>query len=68
MLTYDLVAVFLSSLRRGLVEKEVESADDVLHLMQKAVQSRRIGETKMNKHFHGGPARPRGKLSIESNE
>ena len=35
---------------RGLVEKEVLSSDDVLNLMHKAVQSKKIGETKMNKH------------------
>jgi len=34
---------------RGLVELEVETLEDVLNLIHKAVQSRRIGETKMNK-------------------
>lgn len=34
---------------RGLIEKEVTTLTDVLDLIQKAVQSRRIGETKMNK-------------------
>jgi len=34
---------------RGLTEKEVNSSEDVLNLMLKAVQSRKIGETKMNK-------------------
>ena len=34
---------------RGLIEKEVATLKDVLDLIQKAVQSRRIGETKMNK-------------------
>lgn len=35
---------------RGLSEKNVFSADDVLQLMQNAQQQRHIGETKMNKH------------------
>jgi len=35
---------------RGQIEKEVHSADDVLTLMRKAQQYRKIGETKMNKH------------------
>lgn len=34
---------------RGLTEKPVQSAEDVLSLMQKAQHSRMIGETKMNK-------------------
>lgn len=34
---------------RGLTEKEVNSASDVLGLMQRAQQLRKIGETKMNK-------------------
>ena len=34
---------------RGLSEKEVHSASDVLELMQRAQQLRKIGETKMNK-------------------
>ena len=34
---------------RGLIEKEVATLKDVLDLIQKAVQSRRMGETKMNK-------------------
>jgi hypothetical protein len=34
---------------RGLTEKQVRSASDVLDLMQGAQQLRRIGETKMNK-------------------
>ncbi len=34
---------------RGLVEKEVKTADDVIELLHHAVQSRKIGETKMNK-------------------
>jgi len=34
---------------RGLTEREVHSASDVLALMQRAQQSRKIGETKMNK-------------------
>lgn len=34
---------------RGLTEKQVRSASDVLHLLQKAQHSRMIGETKMNK-------------------
>lgn len=34
---------------RGLTEKQVHSASDVLNLMQKAQHSRMIGETKMNK-------------------
>lgn len=35
---------------RGLTQKSVKSAEDVLALMQKAQNQRRIGETKMNKH------------------
>jgi len=35
---------------RGLSEKNVSSAEDVLQLMQNAQQQRHIGETKMNKH------------------
>ena len=34
---------------RGLSEKEVHSASDVLELMQRAQHLRKIGETKMNK-------------------
>lgn len=34
---------------RGLTEREVYSAADVLKLMQKAQQNRKVGETKMNK-------------------
>lgn len=34
---------------RGLSEQPVESALDVLNLMQQAQQSRRVGETRMNK-------------------
>jgi hypothetical protein len=34
---------------RGLSEQAVHSADDVLQLMQRAVQARRTGETRMNK-------------------
>jgi hypothetical protein len=34
---------------RGLTERQVNSAADVLNLMQKAQHSRIIGETKMNK-------------------
>ncbi len=34
---------------RGLTEREVKSASDVLDLMQRAQQLRKIGETKMNK-------------------
>jgi len=34
----------------GLTEKGVESADDVLGLMQQAQQYRKVGETKMNKN------------------
>lgn len=33
-----------------MTEKEVSSSDDVLTLMHQAVQSKQIGETKMNKH------------------
>jgi hypothetical protein len=36
-------------LGRGLTEKEVKSASDVLTLMQKAQHQRVVGETKMNK-------------------
>lgn len=36
-------------IHRGLIQKEVNSSNDVLHLMMQAVQSRKIGETKMNK-------------------
>ncbi len=35
---------------RGLTEKDVGTYHDVLSLMQKAQQSRKTGETKMNKH------------------
>ena len=35
---------------RGLSQHEVQSARDVLKLMQEAVQTRRVGETSMNKH------------------
>lgn len=35
---------------RGLVKRKVDSADDVLNLMQKAQTQRKIGETNMNKH------------------
>jgi len=35
---------------RGQVQMEVQSADDVLDLMTKAQQFRKIGETKMNKN------------------
>ena len=35
---------------RGLSEKTVKSAADVLKLMQKAQHQRKIGETKLNKH------------------
>ena len=38
------------SLFRGLTQKEVKSAEDVLNLMRKAQNQRKIGETKMNKH------------------
>ena len=34
---------------RGLVEKEVKTSEDVLALIRKAAESRKIGETKMNK-------------------
>lgn len=34
---------------RGLTEKQVNTAEDVLKLMQKAQQQRIVGETKMNK-------------------
>lgn len=34
---------------RGLLQKEVNSSEDVLTLMKQAAQSKRIGETKMNK-------------------
>lgn len=36
--------------QRGLTEVQVSSSDDVLKLMNKALQSKKIGETKMNKH------------------
>eukprot|EP00957_Ditylum_brightwellii_P122330 9328617-Ditylum_brightwellii.AAC.1 len=35
---------------RGLVEVEVSSATEVLDLMKKAEEQRKVGETKMNKH------------------
>jgi len=35
---------------RGLTQKEVMNADDVLTIMKKAQQQRKIGETEMNKH------------------
>lgn len=35
---------------KGLIEKEVKNLTDVLQLIRKAVQSRKIGETNMNKH------------------
>jgi len=35
---------------RGLTEKEVKSSDDVLKVVKLAEKSRKIGETKMNKH------------------
>ena len=48
ILTINTRVIIASS--RGLVAKEVGSAEDVLNLMQTAQQQRRIGETKMNKH------------------
>lgn len=35
---------------RGLSKEVVTSAKDVLTLMQQAAQSRRVGETRMNRH------------------
>jgi Kinesin motor domain len=35
---------------RGLSQHEVQSARDVLKLMQEAIQTRHVGETNMNKH------------------
>jgi kinesin family protein 11 len=43
------IATRSSNLRRGLTEKQVHSAADVLNLMQRAQHSRMIGETRMNK-------------------
>ena len=41
--------IHFNNLRRGLTEKTVRSASDVLALLQKAQHSRMIGETRMNK-------------------
>ena len=48
-LCFTYFAIRPSVLSRGLTEKQVHSASDVLNLMQKAQHSRMVGETRMNK-------------------
>ncbi len=48
-LCFTYLSIQPSILSRGLTEKQVHSASDVLNLMKKAQHSRMVGETKMNK-------------------